>query len=400
MPTGRSAGRSAAWQTRLTAALTPGPRRERTGTIDHHRGPSAGPTATEAGLSLTLHIGMGKTGTTSLQAFLDRNRARLADAGWLYPRSIGRTRHAQFGLWIRPDDEVENAVRDRRPGTRPYRDAAHLRREVPRRLLQEVGRTGLRKVLVSDEALYASSEPALERLRQFADDHASEVRVVCYLRRQDDLLVSHYQQVVKVRATRTLSARVEERDLSPTYDFHERLRTWLRIVEPDELVIRRFEPGRFRNGSLYDDFVDAAGLGIPTDDLPPRHRNESLDAESVELLRLLNLFRREHGSEGLPDNRALVPVLAESGRGPTLTLPEPELDRFMAQWADSNAAVARELLGEPEGLLFSTPRKDDSTTTRQRLDPARLDHYLRLLELPEQVHAPFRALVEREARTA
>ena len=357
----------------------------------------AEPTSARSGVALTLHIGMGKTGTTSLQAFLDRNRARLADRGWLYPRSIGRTRHAQFGLWIRPDDELAGAIGDRRPGSRPYDDVAHLRREVPRRLLEEIDRTGLRRVLISDEALYAASEPSLERLRRFADEHASEVRLVCYLRRQDDLLVSHYQQVVKVRATRTLAARVAERDLSPTYDYHHRLLTWLRIVDPDELVVRRFEPGRFRNGSLYDDFVEAAGLGIPTDDLPPRNRNESLDAESVELLRLLNLYRKEHGAGGLPDNRTLVPVLAESGTGPTLTLPEPELDRVMALWADSNAAVARDLLGEPEGRLFTMSRRAEGTTTLQRLDPARLDHYLGLLELPEQIHAPLRALVEREA---
>ena len=375
-----------------------GPRRERTGTIDQHPGPSAAPAAARAGLALTLHIGIGKTGTTSLQGFLDRNRARLADAGWLYPRSLGRTRHAQFGVWIRPDDELEGAIRERRPGTRPYDDVEHLRREVPRRLLEESGRSGLRRVLISDEALYGSSEPSLERLRQFTDEHASEVRLVCYLRRQDELLVSHYQQVVKVRATRTLAARVAERDLSATYDYHRRLRTWLRIMEPDELVIRRFEPDRFLNGSLYDDFVDAAGLGIPTDDLPPRNRNESLDAESVEFLRLLNLFRKENGPEGLPENRALVPALAEAGSGPILTLPEPELDRFMAQWADSNAAVARELLSEPDGQLFTTPRKSRSTTAEQRLDPTRLDRYLRLLELPERVHAPLRAIAEREAQ--
>jgi hypothetical protein len=270
---------------------------------------------------------------------------------------------------------------------------------VPRRLLEETDRTGLRRVLISDEALFGSSEPSLERLRGFTDEHASEVRLVCYLRRQDDLLASHYQQVVKVRATRTLAARVAEMDLSATYDYYARLRTWLDLVEPDDLVIRRFERDRFLNGSLYDDFVDAAGLCVPTDDRPPRNRNESLDADSVEFLRLLNLYRKEHGkSADLPENRELVQDLAQLSTGPTLTLPEAELDRFMAHWEDSNERVVRELLGEEHGELFSSRPTDSRTTTEQRLDPACLGRYFDALDaLPGRIEGPLRRIAEREA---
>ena len=369
-------------------------------TIAPHSGRSEARAASRSGLALTLHIGTGKTGTSSLQNFLGRNRARLADAGWLYPRSLGRTRHAQFGRWTRSEEELAGAIRDGRPGARKYDDPEQLRRAVPQRLLAEVERTGLTRVLISDEALFASPEPSLARLRRFTDEHASEVRLVCYLRRQDDLLVSHYQQVVKVRATRTLAARLSEVDLSSTYDYYPRLQAWLRLVEPDELVVRRFQRDSFVHGSLYDDFVEAAGLGITTYDVPGGELNESLDAEAVEFLRLLNLYRKEHGDEGLPENRTLLEPLSRLSTGPTLTLPEAELDRFMAQWDASNARVARELLGDPSGELFSAPRKGSRTTTEQRLDPARLDRFLQALEvLPDRVEAPLRRIAEREAAT-
>lgn len=378
-----------------------GPPGERISTITpNNADPPATPAGARSGLSLTLHIGTGKTGTSSLQAFSDRNRSRLADAGWLYPRSLGRRRHASFGVWTRPDEELELAIRERRPGTHAFDDAAQMRREVPRRLLDEIEEVGLQRVLISDEGLYGAPEASLERLRRFTDVHASEVRLVCYLRRQDDLLVSHYQQVVKVRATRTLAARVAERDLSATYDYYSRLRTWLRVVQPDRLIVRRFDRDRFRNGSLYDDFVDAAGLGIPADDVPPRDRNRSLDAESVEFLRLLNLYREEHDESGadLPQNRALVPVLAKLGTGPTLTLPDVELDRFMARWEHSNQRVARELLGEASGELFGPRPAVTHTTSEQRLDPARLDHFLELAGIPELAHDRLRRIARREAR--
>jgi hypothetical protein len=71
----------------------------------------------------------------------------------------------------------------------------------------------------------------------------------------------------------------------------------------------------------------------------------------------------------------------------------------MEQWEETNSAVAREVLGDPTGELFQTPRKTENTTTEQRLEPARVDHYIELLELPEELQQPLRRLAEREAKT-
>ena len=58
------------------------------------------------------------------------------------------------------------------------------------------------------------------------------------------------------------------------------------------------------------------------------------------------------------------------------------------------------VVGDECGELFHSPRKDRGTTTEQYLDPARLDHYVTLLELPERMHAPLRRIAEREAAGA
>jgi len=46
------------------------------------------------------------------------------------------------------------------------------------------------------------------------------------------------------------------------------------------------------------------------------------------------------------------------------------------------------------GQLFHMLRTRN-TTTEQHLDPARLDHFLALAEIPEELHAPLRVLAER-----
>lgn len=350
-------------------------------------------------LDLVLHIGSGKTGTSSIQGFLHHNRDRLADLGHLYPRAPGATRHIRLGLSIQPDDSLEDRIAWHRQGAS---SPEAFRKSFRRELMREIQESGLARVLFSDEALYGSPKEALRRLREFVDRIAGSLRLVVYLRRQDDHLVSRYQQVVKVGETKRLTEWAGDPGHSDTYDYYLRLSTWERLLEPDEFLVRRFEPDSFVEGSLLQDFLVAVGVEARADEMAqsPR-RNPSLDAESVEFLRLFNLYRVENEGArvGLIHNRALVKRLAERSAGPVPTLPAPFLDQFMAQWGEANRAVARRYLRDDAGELFLMPRKTDNTTTEQHLDPDRLDHFLTLLELPEEVHAPLREVVEREAKS-
>jgi hypothetical protein len=349
-----------------------------------------------------LHIGSGKTGTSSIQLLLGRNRERLVEEGWLYPRSPSddRQRHARVGRFVQPDEELAKDLR--------WRGESHaspqaFRRASRRALVAEHEASGLDRVLLSDEALYGSPEVALRRLRRFTDRFADRVRLVVYLRRQDDHLISRYQQVVKVGEVRRLDERTRTVDFSAPYDYHRRLSGWRSIMAPAAFLVRPFERERFAEGSLYQDFLRAAGIDVAADDLAPvEPQNESLDAQAVEFLRILNLYRVENegARAGMINNRPVVVRLAAASTGPVLTLPEPVLDAFMEKWRDSNAAVAREFLDEPDGQLFRKPRRTRATTTQQHLEPALVDRYLDLLDLPDRLHEPLRRLAEREAATA
>jgi hypothetical protein len=211
--------------------------------------------------------------------------------------------------------------------------------------------------------------------------------------------VSRYQQGIKIGWVTRLMEWAQE-DMSDLYDYHARICTWQQLLEPTEFVVRRFEADGFVCGSLHQDFLDAAGIDVRTEDLVPVSTlNESLDAESVEFLRLLNLYRveNEQATPGIMDNRTLVKTLADHSTGPVLTMPAPVLDEFMDKWQASNGRVARDVLGDPRGELFTTSRKTQNTTTSQVLDPARLEHFLELSELPERMHLPLLRIAERES---
>jgi hypothetical protein len=348
-------------------------------------------------VDLTVHIGSGRAGSSSIQFFLRDNRERLGELGILYPQSPGRARHTQLGLFAKSKTDLETSPEWRR---RKDRDPASFRRAFKRRLFAELEESGLSRMLLSDEVLFGSSEQALQRLSRFTARVAESLRLVLYLRRQDDHMVSRYQQGVKIGWVARLRDWAKE-DMSGLYDYRARIRMHERVLAPAEFVVRRFERERFVNGSLFEDFLDAARIDARIEDLAQvPNLNESLDAESVEFLRLFNVHRveREGATAGLIDNRELTKRLAEVTDGPTLTLPAEVLDPFMEQWEKTNSAVAREVLGDPTGQLFQAPRKTEKTTTEQRLDPARVDDYVELLELPGELRKPLRRLAEREAK--
>lgn len=345
---------------------------------------------------LVVHLGARKTGTSSIQQMLRGNPEVLRSVDSLYPTTPGQTRHSKFALFLTPDQEWEKLP----PWVRKHADAPHdFRRQFRQDLLSEFADSGTRRVLLSDEVLFEGSVGLLRRMRRFARNNARSLRLVVYLRRQDDHLVSRYQQEVKRGETRRLTDRTLHLDFSEIYDYAGRLAQVAEVVEPDELVVRRYDRGTFTGGSLLADFLDAAQIGVPLEqwELPEQH-NVSLDAESVEFLRLFNLRRCQHDGANTRwmDNRRIHRALGKVADGPTLTLPDPVLDDFMAQFEEGNREVARHWFGEQDGVLFRTPRRTAGTTSVQRIDPARIDHYIDLLALPEGYRRPLRIMAEQE----
>jgi hypothetical protein len=361
------------------------------------RGTTATPGPREVPLrELTVHIGMDKTGTTSTQKFLATNRRRLAETGLLYPRSPGSPRHTRVSLSVKTDAQL---AQTRAWYAQAASDPDEMRRAFRRGLQREIARSGAERMLLSDEVLYACPDDAVVRLGELGRRLARRVRVVVYLRRQDDHLLSGYQEVVKGGSALRLDEYAAG-DLSRTYDYRRRLAQWQDLMAPDELVVRPFDRARFPEGSLLHDFLDACAVPVPVEDLEPTSdRNASLDAEAVEFLRLYNLHRQR--VDGVPPprvrNREVRKRLRSLPRGPVLTLPEATLDAFMECWQESNRAVARTHLADPGGELFPTDRGVRSATTEQHLEPARLEEIMAAVDLPEEDRDPLRRLAAQEA---
>jgi hypothetical protein len=341
---------------------------------------------------VVLHIGTMKTGSSSVQQHLMSNRDRLRNEGVLYPTPPGAGRHFDLGLAVKTPAQLEENKDWRRIRSR-YSSAEQFRRRYRRRLLAELGDSDAPRVLFSDEALCGATVGEVRRLRALLDGFAESVTVLVYLRRQDDLLLSRYQQAVRSGEFRRMPEWLA-REPDEAYDYRTMLARFRTVLRPDAVVVRRFESAAFEGGSLYQDFLAAIGVQVPAAELASvATQNEGLGADAVEFLRLLNVLLTERGVPRVEiRHRPLVERLWAEPAGPSLSLSDEAMDEFTARWSAANEEVAREYLGDASGTLFRAPHRAREVVTEQRITAERIDHFLDLLELPADLRAPLHAL--------
>ena len=317
-----------------------------------------------------LHIGTPKTGTTALQYFMDRNWRVLASYGVDVPAadeflriiSFGKNRNAIF---------VGNGH-----GTDKWQQYMTT-------LIRHAGTAGTRAVFLSDEGLYEQilRKPAiLQDLKKAMDEAHIPLRVIIYLRRQDEYLYSYWAQQIKEWRTETLVEWLQDESFLSTLDYSAALDTIAGIVGKDALIVRIFDRERFSGGSIYSDILSILGLTLTSEYEREEHpRNETLDATSLGLKRMLNSypeFRLEmdqdkYGRDGYDEETFRIAshlrdhmLLAQQERADMglgsdkAVFPVTKRRALLERYRESDERLAREYLHE-DGPVFRALSEDD-----------------------------------------
>lgn len=295
-------------------------------------------------MKIVLHIGMHKAGSSAIQHMLWHNRDRLLKKGFCYPQlATGQQGHHDLA-W---------AIRSSAGGKTPSPVAGDVLPKLRRQLQRSDCHTA---ILSSEEFEFATMPDQLRMIRR--ELPADPLQIVVYLRRQDKYLVSEYGQHLKMPGTR-FSGSIH--DFYMRYNFTGRLnyfRTltrWAKFFGEENLIVRPFEPGQFENGSLFDDARAAFGLTDVALEVPQDLAiNKGLSGRACVLLSHANRHELDVASHA-----RLVDLLYrhEDGlvNGSFDLLSSRNVVDLLAQFADSNAKVARTYLGRADGCLFREP---------------------------------------------
>jgi len=229
-----------------------------------------------------LHVGLPKTGTTTIQAALEHRGEALAAAGVLYPGSRRAQRLAAFDLI---GQRVEG---DERPVAGAFG-----------RLMDEVRTYDGQRIVISDEDLGLARRRQVKKVLRSLACH--RVVVVVTVRDMARTLVSAWQQSVVMGRTTPWEEYVAavrdsgHGDVSAAMGFWLRhdlvavMDTWGALVPPERIRVVTLPPRGAPPGVLLERF--AAATDLPSgiwDHLDGTERHVSFGAAELEVIRRLN----------------------------------------------------------------------------------------------------------------
>ena len=298
-----------------------------------------------------LHIGMHKTGTTSIQHFAYINRTNLSLKGLIYPtkRLHGKAHHvlAQnfsvnkniFGL--NHEQKIQTPFELER-----YRQSLLSARE--------------NKILLSSEGfLFADVNELFSFLSDF------DVTVIFFVRRQDHWLESTYNQNLKMGSfivqsgEQTLTPEQHYKKTSGQMDYLKHARRWAAAFGKENITVVPFEKETFPEG-LEKYFCQLLGIPYGSSLITPERLNPSLDQSCLVYLatkRLDNRMGKRQFNEliKLLEQYSLTNI-SRSKKGHVYS---PAFRRkLIEKYAESNRRLALNYIQNEDGVLFKEALPD------------------------------------------
>ena len=308
-----------------------------------------------------LCIGTQKTGTTFLQEFMRRNEKALKKQGYCYPKfELGingmKNRNAYFLVHHSKLGNKEACQKEEAEFKRiAYSKIKELSKEFP-------------NIVLSDENIWYGCKRKgfwTEVLNEF-HNIGCEVKVVVYLRRQDQVIESLWKQRLKGMACDTFSfSEFCERGSGWfPLDYFQHCTNIAEAVGRENLTVRIYERGQFEGAeqSLLSDYLQTINVELTKDfDRGKTGANYSLNGNFIEMKRIMNgvpRYKQMHNFMRGPIVAASVHQEQMEPLENTSEFSYEDLVKFMSRFDESNRKVAVEFLGREEGVLFREPLKE------------------------------------------
>ena len=302
-----------------------------------------------------ISIGTPKTGTTALQTFLRENENELNKQGYCYPMlELGiapyyADRNGQF-LVYKSRSEENKAEREARVRNMAYQQLQKYIEKYPNSIL-------------SDEQIWYRSrnredfwQDVLDRFREMG----CEVKVIVYLRRQDLLIQSLWNQSIKMfQKNRWTFKECIERNYFSYHplDYYENLKHMEKFLGKENIIVRPYERGRFEGEehTLFSDFFQSVGLTLTDRFQKSVSKNHGLEGNFLEIKRWINNVPgyasiRDFLSRPVLNASMHYTELGENEKANMFSYEEQKA--YLAQFEESNRKVAEEYLGRKEEPLF------------------------------------------------
>ena len=274
---------------------------------------------------VVLHIGQQKTASTSLQKFWQKNRNSLRSQGVLYPKSLGDMK--QISL-LTDYDKLSDG------GSSLYK-----------KCLREIEDSNCPTVLLSEENLFVCKPHIRESIYKFLNDTFEEIELLVFLRRQEEHIPSHYQQVVKGKTHLSLDKWIHKILQVKThyYQYDIVLSQWQNLFAKSKISLIPFN--QVKSGSIHERSLELLNIDkfVNFDFNIPRE-NKSWDQPSVQLFQAVNSLVRQDNPIVTERTRTKLRnylLNNQSAQGDKLVLSKAQIDKIRDKTYESNKKLIK-----------------------------------------------------------
>ncbi len=241
--------------------------------------------------TIYLHIGTPKTGTTYLQEFLRKNNKLLKEKGILYPiekdkKYVYSRSHVSLSWQHVPLIPSITGVRVNWLTS----EETYLDGEALDELLRDIENAKEDKILLSSEVFYDvfTNKALIRNLKNVFRDF--NVKIIIYLRRQDQYLLSYFQEGCKGGTFTSFDLENILMLFHSSLCYYDRLSKWGDVFGDSNIIVRPFEKNQLRENSLSKDFLSIIGINDYSNFEEIPVINESLTLEKVIFLMNMNKY--------------------------------------------------------------------------------------------------------------
>lgn len=236
-----------------------------------------------------LHLGLPKTGTSSLQHYLLQNEKALKEQGILFAKTArGNFDHhhqIRFSLAGKLFHILKYCLNNKNRNLPIWTTAINLN-DLRNQFQKEINEYHGKNIIISSEwlALFLNVKK-IKSLKKIFYPH--QVIPVIYIRKQEEFIQSLYAQLVKDTTFRIpFKFNLWWLKVLPFCNYYKIYQKWQKAFESKNIKIRRYN--QLKNNDIIEDFFSIiTSKEIPGHDKSQR-KNPHLDTRKIKLLRIYN----------------------------------------------------------------------------------------------------------------
>lgn len=297
-------------------------------------------------MSLIIHIGTGKTGTTSIQASLELNRKKLISKGMNYPESKKGEHNILEGA-VLPFEKLHRVFRSE------YKNCESKVLEDANELCEKIKKSTKENshTIISGEYFLTLDTSAINKLiGKFGLNSNDEITIICYVRQPSSYWLSAIQQGLKG------STKVDN-VIKRRYPFRAGLQNWIDVFGIQNIVVRPFDRNQLLDGDVVSDFYETiynlTNIRIENP-LLAEEKNSSVSAEMCILMQELRMELIDTDDDVFSDeSRNLIRLINANGKN--LEQTKMKFHPYLAEFIDSLHFEDLEWLKENFNVHLPTP---------------------------------------------